>query len=126
MEKPIKEIREAVANYIKSEGCDCCRGSNHSLHKDILARILKVKKYSDGSGFDFGKYETKEKKKRRKEEKAARFRTSHNNRLPGSGRGFRPSAQTPGALLQTSTLGETLPQDRRQNGKLQQQKMSGL
>lgn len=46
-------IRIAVANYVQSEGCDCCQGGNHSEHKKALAELLKVPMYSDGSGYDF-------------------------------------------------------------------------
>jgi hypothetical protein len=50
------EIRTAVANYIDSEGCSCCRGSNHEKDMEILAKLLKVPKYKDGSGYDFSKF----------------------------------------------------------------------
>lgn len=57
----LKKLRTAVADYIASEGCSCCQGGNHSAHLDKLAKLLRVKKYKDGSGYDFGRYETKEK-----------------------------------------------------------------
>lgn len=53
-----KRLREAIANYMQSEGCSCCRGSNHDEHKAILATLLKVPKYSDNSGYDFNKFAT--------------------------------------------------------------------
>lgn len=53
-----KQLREAVANYMYSEGCSCCRGNDHDAHAEALAKLLSVKKYSDGSGFDFYSYRT--------------------------------------------------------------------
>lgn len=55
----IKEVREAVADYIGSEGCGCCESHDHDKHKERLAKILKVSKYKDGSGYDFQKYRSK-------------------------------------------------------------------
>lgn len=53
-------IRTAVADYMASEGCSCCRDDEaHDNAKHILAKLLKVKKYSDGSGYDFSKYRSK-------------------------------------------------------------------
>lgn len=55
-----KALREAVANYMYSEGCSCCRDiEKHKLHKEALAKLLGVKKYPDGSGYDFNKFRTK-------------------------------------------------------------------
>lgn len=55
-----KLMREAVANYMQSEGCTCCQSVDaHSEHRKQLAKLLNVKLYSDGSGFDFSKYVTK-------------------------------------------------------------------
>lgn len=61
MKKPdIKEIRQAIADYMYSEGCSCCRDVDaHDEHKARLAKILRVPKYSDGSGYDFSKFRTK-------------------------------------------------------------------
>ncbi len=58
----LKAIREAVADYIYSEGCDCCRGSDHTEDEEVLAKLLKVKKYEDGSGYDFYRYSPKRNK----------------------------------------------------------------
>lgn len=52
-------IRQAVADYIRSEGCDCC--SNRDAHKEarnVLGKLLRVPKYADGSGYDFSKFAT--------------------------------------------------------------------
>ena len=57
----IKKVREAVANYMQSEGCDCCRDMDaHKKHKKTLAEFLGVPTYDDGSGYDFGSFESKE------------------------------------------------------------------
>lgn len=56
----VEQIRKAIANYMGSEGCSCCRlVDRHEINKNHLAELLKVEKYEDGSGFDFTKYETK-------------------------------------------------------------------
>lgn len=61
-ELEISKLREAVANYMQSEGCSCCRNrEDHELHTKALAKLLKVPKYKDGSGYDFLKYKTPKK-----------------------------------------------------------------
>lgn len=55
-----KEIRTAIANYMSSEGCSCCRDiDGHDKHSEIIAKMLSVNKYKDGLGYDFTKYKTK-------------------------------------------------------------------
>ena len=55
----IKEVRTAVADYMRSEGCSCCRNIEaHDRNKAKLGEMLDVPEYSDGSGYDFGKFET--------------------------------------------------------------------
>jgi len=55
----LKELRQAVADYMRSEGCSCCRDIDaHERHAERLAKILNVPRYSDGSGFDFAKFRT--------------------------------------------------------------------
>lgn len=49
----LAELRKAVANYMCSEGCGCCRGDNHEENKKALAELLNVPPYFDGSGYDF-------------------------------------------------------------------------
>ena len=49
----IDEVRKAVADYIGSEGCACCEGSDHKKHQDKLGELLGVPLYDDGSGYDF-------------------------------------------------------------------------
>ena len=55
----LKELRKAIADYIQSEGCSCCEGINHDEHKEILAKILKIPKHKDGSGYNFNKFATR-------------------------------------------------------------------
>lgn len=53
------EIRRAVADYMWSEGCSCCRDTEaHDENKATLAKLLKVPKYDDGSGYDFSPFRT--------------------------------------------------------------------
>jgi len=53
------EIRKALADYISSEGCSCCQDkSKHEKAAGVLAILLDVEPYLDGSGFDFYKYKT--------------------------------------------------------------------
>lgn len=57
-----KKIRTAIANYMRSEGCSCCRDyDGHEKNKEVLAKLLNVPKYSDGSGYDFSKFRKEEK-----------------------------------------------------------------
>lgn len=49
----LSEIRQAVAAYMRSEGCSCCRSDNHDENGERLAVLLGVKKYEDGSGYDW-------------------------------------------------------------------------
>lgn len=55
-----KQLRTIIADYMQSEGCSCCQNVDaHKEHKESLAKLLSVKKYSDGSGYDFSKYVSK-------------------------------------------------------------------
>lgn len=54
----IEIIREAVANYMYSEGCSCCEGKSHKEDEERLGELLGVDKYDDESGYDFYKYRT--------------------------------------------------------------------
>lgn len=50
----IREIRRALADYIVSEGCSCCQDTpTHNEAANRLAKLLRVPKYADGSGFNF-------------------------------------------------------------------------
>lgn len=53
------ELRTLVADYMGSEGCSCCRGSDHEDHRNALCKALDMRKYSDGSGYDYGRYQSK-------------------------------------------------------------------
>jgi hypothetical protein len=51
--------REALANYMKSEGCMCCQDIvGHEEAAEALGEILDVPKYSDASGYDFLQFAT--------------------------------------------------------------------
>ena len=55
----LEEIREAVANYMRSEGCSCCQNEvAHERHIKRLAELLDVSKYEDGYGYNFHQYTT--------------------------------------------------------------------
>lgn len=52
-------VRRALADYISSEGCSCCqRVDAHKEAAEALGKLLRVRKYSDGSGYDFYRYKT--------------------------------------------------------------------
>lgn len=52
-------IRQAVADYMRSEGCSCCQNiEQHKEAERILAGLLDVPIYSDGSGYDFNRFAT--------------------------------------------------------------------
>jgi hypothetical protein len=56
----IEQIRQAVADYMSSEGCSCCEDCEaHREHKGVLAKLLDVPEYSDGSGYDFYQFKTR-------------------------------------------------------------------
>jgi len=56
----LKSVRQAVADYMSSEGCACCRNIEaHERHAAALGKLLRVPKYKDGSGHDFGRFKTK-------------------------------------------------------------------
>ena len=55
-----KELRQALADYISSEGCSCCESTDdHAAAKARLGKMLNVPQYDDGSGYDFYKYRSK-------------------------------------------------------------------
>ena len=54
------EIRTAMADYMRAEGCSCCRDFDaHEQAAKRLAKLLRVPKYKDGSGHDWSKFRTK-------------------------------------------------------------------
>ena len=53
----LAEIRRAVADYMHSEGCGCCSNAERQDKAEAtLAKLLRVPKYKDGSGYDFSKF----------------------------------------------------------------------
>lgn len=53
-------VRQAVADYMASEGCSCCRDvDGHAEHKKRLAKLLGVQMYHDKSGYDFPRFRSK-------------------------------------------------------------------
>jgi hypothetical protein len=55
----LKEIRQAVADYMTSEGCSCCQNVEaHRRHAAVLAKLLRVPGYPDGSGYNFNRFRT--------------------------------------------------------------------
>lgn len=56
----ISEVRASFADYVKSEGCSCCRNTiKHDEAMEKLAALLEIEPYKDGSGFNVYKYATK-------------------------------------------------------------------
>ena len=56
----LAEVRAAVANYMRSEGCSCCRDIEaHLAHEERLAALLRVPRYKDGSGYNFARFRPK-------------------------------------------------------------------
>lgn len=53
-------VRQAVADYMRSEGCGCCRNvKDHEKNAAKLAELLRVRQYCDSSGFDFPHFASK-------------------------------------------------------------------
>lgn len=52
-----EDVRQAVADYMCSEGCSCCQDVGaHKRHAERLAQLLEVPKYEDRSGYNFYQY----------------------------------------------------------------------
>ena len=55
-----RELRKAFADYMASEGCSCCRNEEeHGASEMRIAKLLKMKLYSDDSGIDYARYQAK-------------------------------------------------------------------
>ena len=55
-----RAMRQAIADYMFTEGCSCCRDiEGHQQNTATIARLLRVPQYSDGSGYNFRPYRTK-------------------------------------------------------------------
>lgn len=53
----LEKIRQAVADYMYSEGCTCCQNIEaHAEAKARVAELLGVPKYKDDSGYDFSSF----------------------------------------------------------------------
>lgn len=60
----LEQVRQAVADYMRSEGCSCCRSIDaHDEAKKRLAELLDVPMYEDNSGYDFYRFATPRKKR---------------------------------------------------------------
>lgn len=52
-------IRQVLADYIRYEGCSCCRNQEEQdKARAKLAGLLDVPMYDDGSGYDFNQFAT--------------------------------------------------------------------
>ena len=52
----LADIRQAVADYIATEGCRCCRDiDGHDKAMERLGKLIRMKKYDDKSGFDYSR-----------------------------------------------------------------------
>jgi len=52
-------LRRAIADYMRFEGCSCCRNQDSQDDaKRRIAGLLDVPMYSDGSGYDFNQFAT--------------------------------------------------------------------
>lgn len=57
MTKKMEAIRKAVAEYMLSEGCSCCRNIDaHEKNTAVLGKLLEVPMYVDESGYDFYRF----------------------------------------------------------------------
>jgi hypothetical protein len=55
-----RRVRRAVADYMRSEGCSCCRDNErHEKAEKRLAKLLEVPMYDDWSGYDFHRFSTR-------------------------------------------------------------------
>lgn len=58
----LEAVRKALADYMSAEGCSCCRNEvAYEAAKGRLAKMLEVPMYSDGSGYDFYQFRSKDK-----------------------------------------------------------------
>jgi hypothetical protein len=53
------ELRNALADYMRAEGCSCCRDTDAHYDAGVrLAKLLRVPMYPDRSGYQFTKFAT--------------------------------------------------------------------
>lgn len=56
----LSQIRRAVADYMYSEGCSCCRDTEaHEQAAEVLAKLLRVPRYQDDSGYNFAHFRSR-------------------------------------------------------------------
>lgn len=61
MSEKLETIRRVLADYMRSEGCSCCeRTDDHKEAARLLAGLLDVPMYEDGSGYDFYRFASDE------------------------------------------------------------------
>lgn len=54
-----RALRVAIANYMNSEGCNCCQDyESHRIDRARIAKLLNVPRYSDKSGYNFRRFKT--------------------------------------------------------------------
>lgn len=54
-----EQLRKAVADYMRSEGCSCCQDVEaHRRHTKRLAELLDVPAYDDNSGYNFSQFKS--------------------------------------------------------------------
>ena len=54
-----KEVRELIANYMRSEGCTCCQDiEEHKKVKRRLGKLLDCGKYDGEDEYNFYQYVT--------------------------------------------------------------------
>jgi hypothetical protein len=54
-----KELRRMVADLLAASGCGCCSDrEGWERAQAELAKVLRVPKWLDGSGFNFSKFRT--------------------------------------------------------------------
>lgn len=59
MNKKLKLVRQALADYMYAEGCSCCR--NEEAHVEAakrLAELLEVPPYEDSNAYQFYMFRT--------------------------------------------------------------------
>ncbi len=57
----VHEIRNAIADYMRSEGCSCCRDiAEHEINTKRIAELLNVPIYDDSSGYDFPRFRSQD------------------------------------------------------------------
>lgn len=61
-----EQLRNAIADYMVSEGCSCCRSNNHSINAERIAKLIDVPPYDGEDGYQFYAFKTEPKKNQSK------------------------------------------------------------